>query len=406
MLPASPPAAGARPATGPTRTDTRLARRLLTGYFIAALLLLGTACLLIDQDYRREMATQQAEQESARLLEQQLRAAVTAPQSADTLIEGLRRTVRTPEQALAGYNSQRNRLIAGSGLLLAMLALMLWLIYRDSLHREADRQGLAEINASLEDRVRQRTAELEQSNRDLVGFSYSISHDLRAPLRAINGFAHALLEDAGNKLDEQERDHLGRIMRASLRMGELIDELLNLANVLRRPLNVKTVSLTALANDVFAELRITDPERQAELLVQEEMFAEGDESLLRNAISNLLHNAWKFTQQSWPTCISLTAESTPEFMRYTVSDNGVGFDMAHAKRLFQPFQQLHADQGYGGMGIGLASVRRIIERHGGSIRAESSPGEGARFIFTLPHKVAVVRRRRKPSRVDEAQTQM
>ncbi|MFT3736864.1 MAG: ATP-binding protein [Rhodocyclaceae bacterium] len=394
MTAALPPAARQRPAPDTAGHSPRLARRLLIGYVLTALLLIATACVLIDRDYQSEMASQNARQAAAHELEQQILATLGATPGAARLIDSLHSATPTPAEALASYRTQRNRLVAGSGVLLGMLAFMLWIIYRDSQRREADQQELAEINASLEDRVRQRTAELEQSNRDLVGFSYSISHDLRAPLRAINGFSHALLEDAGEQLDEQGRDHLGRIMRASLRMGELIDELLNLANVLRRPLNIKTVSLTALANDVFAELRITDPERQAELHVQDEMFAEGDESLLRNAISNLLHNAWKFTQQSWPTYISITAESTPEFMRYTVADNGVGFDMAHAKRLFQPFQQLHADQGYGGMGIGLASVRRIIERHGGSIQAESSPGEGARFIFTLPHKVAVVRRRR------------
>ncbi|GAA5161809.1 sensor histidine kinase [Viridibacterium curvum] len=394
MTAAPPPAARVRPAPDPAGHSARLARRLLIGYVLTALVLIVTAAVLIDRDFRGETASQSARQAAAHQLEEQILATLGATPATARMIDNLHSVTPTPAEALEGYRTQRNRLIAGAGVLLGMLAFMLWIIYRDSQRREADQQELAEINASLEDRVRQRTAELEQSNRDLVGFSYSISHDLRAPLRAINGFSHALLEDAGEQLDEQGRDHLGRIMRASLRMGELIDELLNLANVLRRPLNIKTVSLTALANDVFAELRITDPERQAELHVQDEMFAEGDESLLRNAISNLLHNAWKFTQQSWPTYISITAESTPEFMRYTVADNGVGFDMAHAKRLFQPFQQLHADQGYGGMGIGLASVRRIIERHGGSIQAESSPGEGARFVFTLPHKVAVVRRRR------------
>jgi signal transduction histidine kinase len=301
---------------------------------------------------------------------------------------------RPQEVALANYFEMRNRLVVGTGLLISLLALTGWIIFHDTRQRELDRAELSEINASLEERVSRRTAELEQSNRDLVGFSYSVSHDLRTPLRAINGFAHALMEDSADRLDANGMDHLARISRASVRMGELIDELLNLANVSRRPLNVRPVQLSNLVSDLFEELRIAEPERVVKLDLQPEMQAEGDEALLRNALSNLLHNAWKFTRGQAVGEITITAHPTPECMNYSVSDNGVGFDMAHAKRLFQPFQQLHGDQGFGGTGIGLASVRRIIERHGGRIWAESSPGEGARFIFTLPHRVAVVRRRR------------
>lgn len=299
--------------------------------------------------------------------------------------------------ALSNYFEMRNRVVVGGCLLIGLLALSTWIVFHDARQRELDRAELSGINASLEERVSRRTAELEQSNRDLVGFSYSVSHDLRTPLRAINGFAHAVLEDSGERLDAQGKDQLARICRASVRMGELIDELLNLANVSRRPLNVRPVQLSTLVSDLFEELRIADPTRVVKLTLQPDMQAEGDEALLRNAISNLLSNAWKFTRGQAVAEISITAQATPDYMNYSVADNGVGFDMAHAKRLFQPFQQLHGDQGFGGTGIGLASVRRIIERHGGRIWAESSPGEGARFIFTLPHRVAVVRRRRGPT---------
>jgi signal transduction histidine kinase len=302
---------------------------------------------------------------------------------------------RTRDVALRNYFEMRSRLVVAGALLLGLIALSTWAIFRDARQRERDRAELAAINASLEERVRQRTAELEQSNRELVGFSYSVSHDLRTPLRAINGFAHALREDCAEQLDATAHEHLSRITRASVRMGELIDELLNLANVSRRPLNIKPLQLSQMAQEIFTELRITEPERQVDISVQPGMHAEGDEALLRNALYNLLHNAWKFTRGQPITRISIHAEPLAEGMQYTVSDNGLGFDLAHTKRLFQPFQQLHAEQGFGGLGIGLASVRRIIERHGGQIHAESSPGEGARFIFTLPQQLAVVRRRRE-----------
>ncbi|HSD37826.1 MAG TPA: ATP-binding protein [Rhodocyclaceae bacterium] len=302
---------------------------------------------------------------------------------------------RPQDVALANYVVMRNRVVVAGGLLISLLAFTGWIIFHDARLRELDRAELSKINASLEERVRQRTSELEQSNRELVGFSYSVSHDLRTPLRAINGFAHALLEDSGDSLDTQGKDYLARIDRASVRMGELIDELLNLANVSRRPLNVHPVHLSNLVSDLFEELRIADPGRVVQLNLQPELQTEGDEALLRNALSNLLHNAWKFTRDQAIGEITISAHATPDCMNYSIADNGVGFDMAHAKRLFQPFQQLHGDQGFGGTGIGLASVRRIIERHGGRIWAESSPGEGARFIFTLPHRVSVVRRRRE-----------
>lgn len=282
-----------------------------------------------------------------------------------------------------------------AALVLILPATLGWQALRDL---SLERMRLAHHAEQLEERMLARTAELEQSNRDLVSFSYSISHDLRAPLRAINGFAHALAEDCEEVLDNQGRGHLARITRASVRMGELIDELLNLSRVSRQPISVRELDLSAMTSELFEELRIGDPTRKVRFVVQPDMHSDGDETLLRNALSNLLHNAWKFTRTTLDAEISVTAVAMPEHMIYTVCDNGVGFEMGHAKRLFQPFQQLHADQGFGGTGIGLASVRRIVERHGGKVWAESSPGQGARFIFTLPHRAAVVRRRREQKR--------
>lgn len=301
---------------------------------------------------------------------------------------------RPLDVAMRDFVEMRKRLIVGASLLLSLLLALITLAYRDIRRREADRAELRRINASLEARVGRRTAELEQTNRELLAFSYSVSHDLRTPLRAINGFAHALREDYQERLDDAGRDFLDRIYRASVRMGELIDELLSLANVSRQPLSFGDIDFSAMTADVADDLKLADPHRVVHVDIQPGMRIEGDEALLRNALTNLLGNAWKFTRSRNPAFISITARDEGDRVRYTVGDNGVGFDMAHAKRLFQPFQQLHGDQGYGGTGIGLASVRRIIERHGGRIWAESAPERGARFIFELPKRMAVLRRRR------------
>lgn len=293
--------------------------------------------------------------------------------------------------AQASFLAMRQRLILGVSVLAIVLGVLAWLIYHTARRQDAARAGLDRLNTSLEARVSHRTAELEQSNRELIAFSYSISHDLRAPLRAINGFSHALKEDCGEQLDAQGRDYLDRIYRASVRLGKLIDELLSLANISRAPLTLSDVDLSPMAHEIVADLRHENPDREVLFEAPLTLPTQGDEALLRNALSNLLHNAWKFTRAQHPAIISLQAQDDEEFTRFTLSDNGLGFDMAHAKRLFQPFQQLHADQGFGGTGIGLASVRRIIERHGGQIWAESTPGEGARFIFTLPRRARLIR---------------
>nr|WP_242533187.1 ATP-binding protein [Niveibacterium umoris] len=279
-------------------------------------------------------------------------------------------------------------------MLCGLLAALAWVVFEDVRRRERARRTLQRLAQSLEVRVKERTAELENSNRELLAFSYSVSHDLRAPLRAINGFSHALLEDYADKFDGTGRDYLVRVARASVRMGELIDELLKLANVARQPLDVRTVDLSALASDIAADLQAAAPDRQASFNIQPAMLVDADEPLLRNVVGNLLDNAWKFTRQRESAQIRISLSDQENAQLIEIADNGVGFDMVYAGRLFQPFQQLHSGQGYAGTGIGLASARRIIERHGGKIWAESAPGEGTTVAFLLPRRAAVVRKRR------------
>lgn len=290
----------------------------------------------------------------------------------------------------------RQRLIAGALSLILLLGALAWLIQHEFRRQKSAHAAVARLNASLEERVHQRTGELEQFNREQVAFSYSISHDLRAPLRAINGFAHALREDSSSLLDTQGKDYVERIYRASLRMGELIDALLKLASISRSPLSLRKLDLGRMAEEIIDDLRKTKPDREVLFSHTGELHVEADEALMQNALANLIANAWKFTRDKHPARISLSGKVEPESVRLTLCDNGIGFDMAHARHLFQPFQQLHNQQTFGGTGIGLASARRIIERHGGQIEARSSPGEGACFSFTLPRRARVIRRRQAP----------
>ena len=242
---------------------------------------------------------------------------------------------------------------------------------------------LRNLNQELEARVRLRTAELQASNHELEAFSYSVSHDLRAPLRAIDGFARILEEDLGDRLDAEAREHLGRIRKASARMAHLIDDLLQLARLARRPLRTETFDLSELAIQIIDELRAEDPERQVAVEITTGLTVRADRGLMLVALENLLRNAWKFSSRNEFTHISLTAERERDERVFCVSDNGVGFDMAFAGKLFHAFHRLHGSADFSGSGIGLANVHRIVERHGGHIWAESEPGEGARFYFTL-----------------------
>lgn len=231
-----------------------------------------------------------------------------------------------------------------------------------------------------------RAEELARINAELEQFSYSVSHDLRAPLRAIDGFSQILLEDYAPKLDEEGKAYLGRVRAASQRMGELMDDLLNLSRLSRGSVRRETVDLSALAKAFAEELRQSQPERRVEFVIEEGLRAEGDRRLLQVALNNLLDNAWKFTEKHPRAKIEFGAMQQHDGeLVYFVRDDGAGFEMAYAEKLFAPFQRLHSTGEFGGTGIGLAAVQRIVHRHGGRVWAEGAVEKGATFYFTLAH---------------------
>ncbi|HJQ60700.1 MAG TPA: ATP-binding protein [Vineibacter sp.] len=250
---------------------------------------------------------------------------------------------------------------------------------RDVSDQRAAQRKLNELN----DKLARDNVELETLNRELEAFSYSVSHDLRTPLRAVDGFSQALLEDSGDRLDATGRQHLARVRGAAQRMGMLIDDLLNLARVSRTELNVERVDLASIARTVVEELRHEAPAREVEVEIEAELPTDGDPRLLRVALENLLGNAWKFTAGRTPARIEFGRGQVNGERTFFVRDNGVGFDMAYAGKLFGAFQRLHDARDFAGTGVGLATVQRIIHKHGGRIWAESRPGEGATFRFTL-----------------------
>ncbi len=239
------------------------------------------------------------------------------------------------------------------------------------------------LNEELEQRVRARTVQLEVANKELESFAYSVSHDLRAPLRAIDGFSQALLEDCGDQIDEQGHMYLGRVRANTQRMGELIDALLLLSRLSRAEMVMEAVDLSALAKSIVAELRQEDGARRIQMSIEPGLVVEGDARLLRIVLENLLGNAWKFTSKHSEACIEFGAVEEEEHNVYYVRDNGVGFDMAYADKLFGAFQRLHPMNEFSGTGIGLATVQRVIHRHHGRVWAEAAPDEGATFFFTV-----------------------
>ncbi|MEE9402369.1 MAG: ATP-binding protein, partial [Desulfobacteria bacterium] len=252
------------------------------------------------------------------------------------------------------------------------------------------REHLEELVEERTSDLKARTTELEQANtevaatnKELEAFAYSVSHDLRAPLRSIDGFSLALMEDYPDKLDEQGKDYLRRVRSATQRMGMLIDDLLTLSRVTRSEMGRDTVDLSAMAQSIAEELQETQPERQVDFVIAPGLTTSGDSQLLNQLMENLLSNAWKFTGNHPQAKIELGTSQVDGKETFFVRDNGVGFDMTYVDKLFGVFQRLHSQEEFPGTGVGLATVQRIAHRHGGQVWAEGKPEKGATFYFTL-----------------------
>lgn len=261
-------------------------------------------------------------------------------------------------------------------------------ILDDITERRLAAERLETLNQELENRVRLRTAELEASNRELEAFSYSVSHDLRSPLRAIDGFARMIEEDYADKLDATGMGYFSRVRAATQRMSQLIDDLLDLARISRAVIDRRPTDLTAIAADVLRELRDAEPERWIEAAIASDLRADVDPVLARAVFANLIGNAWKYSARRDVVRIAVGVEPQSSAAGlesvFYVRDNGAGFDMAYADKLFRPFSRLHAASEFSGSGIGLATVQRVIHRHGGRIWADSQVDVGSTFYFTLP----------------------
>ena len=318
-----------------------------------------------------------------------------SPRYALEQIEGEERRLLHDRTSDAGKAGRRARVtLAGASLLDVVLLL---LAFRLLARSAEDRHALAEraeqilllnrdltgLNAELESRVAQRTRELEVSNQELQAFSYSVSHDLRAPLRTIDGFSLALEEDFADLLNDEGRDYIRRVRSGVQRMGMLIDALLQLSRVTRSEVQRESVNLSQLATLIFEELRVNEPEREVSFIAEPDLLAEADPRLMRVAFENLIGNALKFTSKVAQAQIAFGQTEREGQNVYFIRDNGAGFDMQYVDRLFTAFQRLHGDRDFKGSGIGLATVSRIIRRHTGEIWAQGEIGAGATFFFTV-----------------------
>jgi PAS domain S-box-containing protein len=245
------------------------------------------------------------------------------------------------------------------------------------------RKRMEEDVQKLNDDLRQRAAQLEAANKELEAFSYSVSHDLRAPLRSIDGFSHVVLEDYGEQLPADARSYLERVRAAAQRMAVLIDDLLNLSRVTRTALQPRFINLSKMVEEILRDLQERHPDRSAMVSLTPDLMVEADPHLMNIVLENLLSNAWKFTSRQEQAVIEFGQMSHVKERTFYIRDNGVGFDMAYADKLFGVFQRLHSISEFPGTGVGLATVHRIISIHGGRIWAESAEGKGTTFYFTL-----------------------
>ncbi len=293
----------------------------------------------------------------------------------------------TPPSFEPGWRSNLPLFVLFGGLAISLMLFgITWVLSNNRIHAERVGLELEAANEELENANRdleETNRELEGANRELEAFSYSVSHDLRAPLRSIEGFSQILLEDYAEHLDDEGRGYLGRVRAASRRMALLIDDLLDLSRVTRTEMRRRSVDLSALARDISEELRKSQPERKVDFEIEADLVAEGDARLLRVALWNLLENAWKFTEKVPDPRIEFASTLREGRRVYRVTDNGAGFDQAYADKLFGAFQRLHSPEEFEGTGIGLATVARIVHRHGGEVWARGRVGEGAAFFFTL-----------------------